>query len=88
MESTSPQEHMVHRLNRIQGQIEGLKKGIASSEKNCSDVLHQIKAARNALRKVGEIYAETSMCECIDENLSSTAKKKHITDTLKAILRQ
>ncbi|MBC8465377.1 MAG: metal-sensitive transcriptional regulator [Parcubacteria group bacterium] len=81
-------EDIIHRLNRIQGQIEGLKKAITSSEKDCSDILYQIKAARSALRKVGEFYAEASMCQCVDEDCSPTTKKKRITDTLHAILKQ
>ena len=88
MLSSMNTEDIIHRLNRVQGQIEGLKKAISSSEKECADILYQIKATRSALRRVGELYAEVSMCECIDENCPLETKKKRITDTLHAILKQ
>lgn len=81
-------DEITHRLNRIQGQIEGLKKAVASPEKNCSDILYQIKAVRSALKKVGDVYVEDYMETCMDDPSPLATKKTRITDTLKAILKQ
>ncbi len=81
---------IINRLNRVQGQIEGLKKAISSpdSGKNCSDVLYQIKAVRSALKKVSEVYAEDYMESCIADSTSNATKKARIVDALKAIVKQ
>jgi DNA-binding FrmR family transcriptional regulator len=80
---------IINRLNRIQGQIEGIKKMVvAPGEKNCSDILYQIKAARSALKKVSEVYAEDYMESCITDSTSNATKKARIIDTLKAIVKQ
>lgn len=48
---------LIHRLNRIQGQIEAVKKSIKiDDEKDCVKTLRLIKAANNALKKFGEAY--------------------------------
>ena len=64
-------DNIIKRLNRIEGQIKGIKKMI---DKNicCNDVLIQISAARAAMSKVGmkllEIYSENCMDEMQDDN--------------------
>jgi DNA-binding FrmR family transcriptional regulator len=88
--NTQETEDLIHRLNRIQGQIEGLKKAIVSHDpkKNCSDILYQIKAVRSALKKVGEVYAEDYMEHCITDSTSNTTKKERVVNILKAMIKQ
>ncbi len=61
---------MVSRLNKIEGQIRGIKTMI---EKNtyCDDVLNQISAIQSALNSVGKILLEAHVKSCIVERIGS-----------------
>ena len=56
---------LVHRLNRIQGQIEAVKKSIENEEPDCTKVIQLVKAANNAMKKFGEAYVTTHFSECL-----------------------
>ena len=50
-------EKLIHRLNRITGQIEGIKRKLESEEDaDCVQTLQQLKASINGLKKFGEAY--------------------------------
>ena len=52
------------RLNRIEGQIKGIKKMI-EEERYCIDILTQIKAAHSALRQVEINILERHVGSCL-----------------------
>ena len=54
----------IDRLNRIEGQIRGIKK-MVTEDRNCIDVLKQISAAIGALRSLGTLIIEEHMNGCI-----------------------
>jgi DNA-binding FrmR family transcriptional regulator len=54
----------LRRLRKVEGQIRGLQKMIAEG-RECEDVLRQIAAASNALRRVGVNLAVTGLEHCI-----------------------
>ena len=64
-------DSIIKRLNRIEGQIKGIKKMI-NNNICCNDVLIQISAAKAAMSKVGikllEIYSENCIDEMQDDN--------------------
>ena len=53
MQTTSNSKHSdnLPKLNRISGQVEGIKKMI-EEERYCLDIVYQIKAVRSALKSV------------------------------------
>lgn len=55
---------LVKRLNRIEGQIKGIKKMIEEG-KACEDVLIQISAAKSALHKTGQVILEAHIQHCV-----------------------
>lgn len=60
---------LVHRLSRIIGQLEGLKKTIQSDADNdCLATIQQLKASINGLKKFGESYVKDHMKECVQQN--------------------
>lgn len=71
-------EDLNHRLNRIMGQLEGLKKRVASGESDCVSDMGQIKAIRNALWKFAEAYVETHLSECMAEKKPVTEIKENL----------
>ena len=65
---------LIHRLNRIQGQIEAVK--------DCVKTLRLIKAANNALKKFGEAYVIMHLGEC----MASDTPKKDMEKDLKEVI--
>ncbi len=57
------------KLNRIAGQIEGVKKMIADG-RHCPDILTQLRAVRSAVKTVEANILETHLNHCIAESLS------------------
>ncbi|NCC26167.1 MAG: metal-sensitive transcriptional regulator [Deltaproteobacteria bacterium] len=55
---------LIARINRIEGQIRGLKKMVAE-EQACLDVLKQIAAASGALRSLGAVILEDHLKGCV-----------------------
>ena len=72
MASNTTQDVVV-RLKKIEGQIRGLQRMI-DEQKDCSDVVHQLCAARKALDKVGFIILTHRMRECVEEQGRDTEK--------------
>ena len=52
------------RINRIEGQVRGLKK-MVEEDRDCMDVLKQIAAAAGALRSVGAMILEDHLKGCV-----------------------
>jgi CsoR family transcriptional regulator, copper-sensing transcriptional repressor len=61
-------QEILHRLRRVEGQIQGLQKMIAA-EASCADILMQVAAARSAINKVGTLIFESHFRECLEKAL-------------------
>jgi DNA-binding FrmR family transcriptional regulator len=55
---------LIARINRVQGQIGGLKKMVAEN-RDCMQVLKQIAAARGALNSLGAVLLEDHLKGCV-----------------------
>jgi DNA-binding FrmR family transcriptional regulator len=55
---------LVARINRIEGQIRGLKK-MVEQDRDCLQVLKQIAAAGGALRSLGSVILEDHLKGCV-----------------------
>ncbi|MBB6694326.1 metal-sensing transcriptional repressor [Cohnella xylanilytica] len=62
--------NLLSRLNRIEGQIRGIK-GLIEKDTYCDDVLNQIAAAQSALNSVGRLLLEGHMKSCIIERIQA-----------------
>lgn len=66
----SDDKQLIHRLNRVQGQIEAIRKRLANHEPmDCVETLRLIKAANNALKKFGEAYVSSHLKECVRQDI-------------------
>jgi len=61
---------MLTRLNRIEGQVRGIRRMI-EEEKPCGEVLTQISAVRAAANKVGVMLIERYSKECMLNSFDS-----------------
>lgn len=59
---------LVNRLNRIAGQLNGIKKMIEEN-RYCGDVLVQVSAVESAVRAFGYLVLEDHMNTCVAEKI-------------------
>ncbi|ETI69325.1 metal-sensitive transcriptional regulator [Neobacillus vireti] len=66
--SDKVKNNLVTRLNRIEGQIRGIK-GLIEKDTYCDDVINQISATQSALNSVARILLEGHMKSCVVERI-------------------
>jgi CsoR family transcriptional regulator, copper-sensing transcriptional repressor len=66
--SDKTKSNLVSRLNRIEGQIRGVK-GMIEKDTYCDDVLNQIAAIQSALNSVGKLLLENHLNSCVIERI-------------------
>jgi len=66
--SDKVKNNLTSRLNRIEGQIRGVK-GLIEKDTYCDDVLNQIAAIQSALNGVGKLLLEGHMKSCVIERI-------------------
>jgi DNA-binding FrmR family transcriptional regulator len=71
-------DNQTHSLNRIEGQIKGIKKMIAE-RRYCVDILTQLKAVKAAIHKVEQEVLKTHMQHCLIKAVES--KNEHDINT-------
>ncbi|NCT39891.1 metal-sensing transcriptional repressor [Bacillus sp. EB93] len=62
-------KNLTTRLNRIEGQIRGIK-GLIEKDTNCDDVITQIAATQSALNSVAKILLEGHMKNCVVDRIN------------------
>lgn len=60
--------NLITRLNRIEGQIRGVK-GLIEKDTYCDDILNQIAAIQAALNGVGKLLLEGHLKSCVVERI-------------------
>lgn len=66
--SDNTKKNLITRLNRIEGQIRGIK-GLIEKDTYCDDVITQISATQAALNSVAKILLEGHMKSCVVERI-------------------
>ena len=72
----------VARLNRIEGQIKGLKK-MVEEDKYCIDIITQTSSVRSALRGLEDMLLEQHLARCVVNDIKSGKEKKAIKEIIK-----
>ena len=65
----SVKKDLTNRLNRIEGQIRGIK-GMIDKDTYCDDVITQLSATQSALNSVAKILLEGHLKGCVVDRLS------------------
>ena len=55
---------LIHRLNRIEGQVRGIKRMVEDG-RDCSEVLIQLSAVKSAINNTGKIILQDHIEHCI-----------------------
>ncbi|MCM3161256.1 MULTISPECIES: metal-sensitive transcriptional regulator [Metabacillus] len=68
--SEKVKKNLVTRLNRIEGQIRGIK-ALIEKDTYCDDVITQISATQSALNSVGRLLLEGHLRTCVVEKIQN-----------------
>mgnify|MGYP005841590101 CR=1 FL=1 len=74
------------RLNRIEGQVRGLKK-MVEEERYCLDILTQISSVQEALRGVGKIIMRNYLENCVTASIRSETPEGIYDELMEAIFK-
>lgn len=82
-------EHPSHkselpRLNRVIGQLEGIKKMI-DEKRNCHDILIQLKAARSAILSIEKNILSTHLEKCVADSFDDRENAKEKIEEIKEL---
>lgn len=66
--SDQMKQNLVSRLNRIEGQVRGIKR-LIEKDTYCDDVITQISAIQSAINSVAKILLEGHLKECVLERI-------------------
>lgn len=67
-ESAELKANLIRRLNRIEGQVRGIK-GMIERDVTCDDILNQMTAVQSALHAVSKLLLESHIKTCVMERL-------------------
>lgn len=85
MRSEEEYKGLIHRLNRIEGQIRGIK-GMVESNAYCTDILTQVAAASAALNAFNKELLANHIKTCVAEDIM--AGKTETVDELLTTLQK
>ncbi|WP_017378958.1 metal-sensing transcriptional repressor [Paenisporosarcina sp. TG-14] len=60
---------LVHRLNRIEGQVRGIK-GMVDKDVYCDDIITQLSATQSALNSVAKVLLQGHLKGCVVDRLA------------------
>lgn len=66
----SIKKDLIHRLNRIEGQIRGIK-GMVERDVYCDDIITQLAATQSALNSVAKVLFQWHLKGCVVERLNN-----------------
>jgi|TARA_B100001765_G_C19490344_1_gene333574 DNA-binding FrmR family transcriptional regulator len=76
------QKKSINRLNRIEGQIRGLKKMI-EEDKYCIDIISQTSSVRSALKGLEDSLLEQHLSTCVVSQIKDGKEKKAVDEIIK-----
>ncbi len=76
---------LIHRLNRIEGQIRGIK-GMIEQDAYCPDILTQVSAVTAALNSFNKVLLSNHIHTCVAEDIR--AGKDETIDELTRLLQK
>lgn len=82
-------KNLTTRLNRIEGQIRGIK-GLIEKDTYCDDVITQIAATQSAMNSVAKILLEGHLRNCVVERLNDgdTAVIDEVLVTIQKLMKK
>lgn len=76
---------LLHRLNRIEGQVRGIK-GMVEKDAYCTDILTQVAAVNAALNSFNKVLLANHIKTCVTQDILEG--KEETVDELVAVLQK
>ena len=83
--SEEERKKLIHRLNRIEGQVRGIK-GMVERNAYCTDILIQVSAVNAALNSFNKVLLANHIKTCVTDDIR--AGKEETVDELVAVLQK
>ena len=80
--SDEEKKQLLNRINRISGQLEGIKKMI-NDDVYCNDILIQIVAAEKSLKSLANLMFENHIYRCISNDIENDEVIDELTSLFK-----
>ena len=77
---------LIHRINRIQGQLNGVVK-MMEEEQDCKDVVTQLSASKGSIQRLMGIIVSENLVECIKDAEGSEAEQDMINQAIELIVK-
>ncbi len=77
-------EDLIRRLKRIEGQVRGIQR-MVEQDRACGDILAQLSAVNEAVRRVSVLLAEQYALECLDDDANNKGAAKS-RETIAALI--
>lgn len=79
---------LIHRLNRIEGQVRGVKK-MMENDLYCIDIINQTAAIRSALSSFSAVLLESHIQTCVSRGIGSGDSEvvEELIGTIKKIIK-
>lgn len=79
---------LIHRLNRIEGQVRGVK-NMVESDRYCVDILTQVSAIRSALNSFNKILLQNHISTCVVEDIRNEKEGavEELCDTIQKLMK-
>lgn len=79
---------LVNRLNRIEGQIRGIK-GMLEKDAYCTDIIIQVAAANAALNSFNKVLLSSHIRTCVAEDIKAGKNEtlEDLLDTLQRLMK-
>ncbi len=78
-------QDLIHRLNRIEGQVRGIK-GMVEKDVYCTDILIQVAAVNAALNSFNKVLLANHIRTCVADDIRQG--KEETIDELVAVLQK
>ncbi|HAU0661293.1 TPA: metal-sensitive transcriptional regulator [Legionella pneumophila] len=83
-----PEHHQeLSRLNRVTGQLEGIKRMI-EEQRYCVDILSQLRAVRNAVKTIELGVLERHVLNCLNEVACHGSQRQEKMDEIMGLLKK
>ena len=79
---------MIHRLNRIEGQIRGIK-GMVEEDRYCTDILIQVAAVNAALNSFNKVLLANHIRSCVVRDIKEGKEETidELVETLQKLMK-
>ena len=86
--SEEEKKALLNRLNRIEGQIRGLK-NMVNDDNYCTDIIMQVSAASAALNSFNKLLLSNHIRSCVANDLKNGSEEslENLLETLKKLMK-